>query len=89
MRLASLLRMGSPSSTAVETRGRAAKCALSTTKTGGGAAACRTGGVVGCAGAVALWVVVDAEDVAVVGCAAGFVGENGVGFGYEGENVGG
>lgn len=83
MRLASLLLLLAPPSAPIEARRGPAKGSTSATQAGGRAAA---GAVVGAVGSV-VWVVVQAEDVAVVGGAGVWVGEDFVGFIEEGEGV--
>lgn len=85
--------MRAPSAAAVEAGRGTAEGAPAAAEAGGWTAPGRVGAVVGGAGGVAVLVLVmllvEAEDVAVVGGAAGRVGEDGVGLGEEGEGVGG
>lgn len=85
MRLAPSLFLVPPPSATVEARRGAAEGSSPATQTRGRATAGRVGGVVRGSGVVVpmsmMVAVVHAEDVAVVGGAAGRVGEDGVGLG--------
>ena len=87
MRGFALGSVGAPSSVAVETGWWAAESSSSSGETCGRTTA--GGGVRTPRSSVATAAVVETESVAVVRCAAGRVGENGVGFGEEGECLGG
>jgi hypothetical protein len=91
VRFAPFLLLVPPPSAAIEARRGTAEGSSPATQTRGRAAAGRVGGVVRGPGVVMpvsmMVTVVHAEDVAVVGGAAGRVGEDGVGLGEEGEGV--
>lgn len=93
VRLLPLVGLRAPAAAAVEARWRTAECAPPSAQAARGAAAGgRRAAVVRGAGARGVrgrGVLVQAEDVAVVGGAARRVGEDGVGLGEEGEGVGG
>lgn len=93
VRATTLVRLRAPSAAAVEARRGPAEGGPAAAEAGGGAAAGLTGARVGGAGAVvvvgAMVRVLEAEDVAVVGGAAGGVREERVRLGEEGEGGGG
>lgn len=87
MCLVALVGVRAPAAVAVEAGRRPAEGSSAAAQAGGGTAAGGICAVVG--GLVRVLLVVKAQDVAVVGGAAGDVGEDGVGLGDEGEVVGG